>query len=132
MATAFSFELVSPEKLILSGEAAEVIVPGSEGYFTVMANHAPLMSTVKPGIVEVKMVDGETHSVFVKGGFADVSPAGFTLLAELATPVADLTAEDLDTHISAANEAATNAKTDASKEAAIQLSNQLKEVKAAL
>ncbi|MBL4599601.1 MAG: F0F1 ATP synthase subunit epsilon [Hyphomicrobiales bacterium] len=132
MATAFSFELVSPEKLILSGEADEVIVPGSEGYFTVMANHAPLMSTIRPGIVEVKMTDGETHSIFVKGGFADVSPSGFTLLAELATPVADLSAEDLDKHISDADEAATNAKTDAAKEAAIQLSNQLKEVKAAL
>ncbi|MFK7903046.1 MAG: F0F1 ATP synthase subunit epsilon [Nitratireductor sp.] len=132
MANAFTFELVSPEKLILSGEASDVIVPGSEGYFTVMANHAPLMSTVKPGVVEVTMADGEKHSIFVKGGFADVSPAGFTLLAEQATPISELEASDLDAQITAADEAAENAKTDGAKEAAIQLSSQLKEVKAAL
>ena len=58
MAEAFAFELVSPEALILSGEADEVVVHGTEGYFTVMAHHAPFMSTVKPGVIDVKLADG--------------------------------------------------------------------------
>ena len=66
MAEPFSFELVSPEALVLSGEASEVVVPGTEGYFTVLANHAPLMSTIKPGVVDVKMADGETSQIFVR------------------------------------------------------------------
>lgn len=132
MAEAFTFELVSPEKLILSGEAIEVIVPGSEGYFTVMANHAPLMSTLKPGVVEVKLADGEDHKIFVRGGFADVSPSGFTLLAEMATPVADLSADQLDEQIAQAQASADDAKSDAAKEASMLLVNQLGEVKAAL
>lgn len=131
MAEAFTFELVSPEKLVLSGDATEVIVPGSEGYFTVMANHAPLMSTIKPGFVEVKLADGD-HKIFVQGGFADVSPEGFTLLAEMAKPASELTAEDLDAQIKSAETSVENAKSDAAKEAASLLVNQLNEVRAAL
>lgn len=89
MSEAFSFELVSPEALVLGGEASEVVVPGTEGYFTVLANHSAFMTTVKPGIVDVKMSDGEAKRIFVRGGFADVSPTGFTLLAEQATMLED-------------------------------------------
>jgi F-type H+-transporting ATPase subunit epsilon len=99
MAEAFSFEVVSPEALILGGEAIAVDVPGAEGYFTAMANHAPFMTTVKPGVVNVKMADGAVERIFVRGGFADVSPTGLTLLAEHATMVKDLNVEELDEHI---------------------------------
>ena len=58
MANAFNFELVSPERLLLSEQVTSVVVPGSDGYFTVMANHAPLMSTIRPGVVEVTLADG--------------------------------------------------------------------------
>ena len=96
MAEPFSFELVSPEALVLSGEASEVVVPGTAGYFTVLANHAPFMSTVKPGVVEVQMADGEKSQIFVRGGFADVSPDGLTLLAEQAISLADFDMNELE------------------------------------
>lgn len=99
MSEAFSFEVVSPEALVLGGEAIAVDVPGAEGYFTAMANHAPLMTTVKPGVVNVKMADGTVERIFVRGGFADVSPTGLTILAEHATMVKDLDVSELDQHI---------------------------------
>jgi len=99
MSEAFSFEVVSPEALVLGGEAVAVDVPGSEGYFTAMANHAPFMTTVKPGVVNVKMADGSIERIFVRGGFADVSPSGLSLLAEHATMVENLDMNDLDDHI---------------------------------
>ena len=104
MADSFAFELVSPEALVLSGDASEVIVPGTEGYFTVLANHAPVMSTVKPGVVEVKMADGGSQKIFVRGGFADVSPSGLTLLAEHAVSLEDFNMEDLEQQIRNAQE----------------------------
>lgn len=99
MAEAFSFEIVSPEALVLSGEAIAVDVPGSEGFFTAMANHAPFMTTVKPGIINVRMEDGSVERIFVRGGFADVSPSGLTLLAEHATMLKHLDLKDIDDHI---------------------------------
>ncbi|MEL7429980.1 MAG: F0F1 ATP synthase subunit epsilon [Pseudomonadota bacterium] len=104
MAEAFQFELVSPEALVLSGDAHEVVVPGKEGYFTVLANHAPFMSSVKPGVVDVVMADGAKSQIFVRGGFADVSPSGFTLLAEQAVPLKDFDMAELDRQIVDAGE----------------------------
>ena len=83
MAEAFQFELVSPERLLLSEQIIEVVVPGTEGYMTVMAHHAPLMATVKPGVVAVKTPDGKLDSYVVFGGFVDITPDGCTLLAEI-------------------------------------------------
>ena len=131
MADAFTFELVSPEKLIFSGDATEVMVPGSEGYFTVMNNHAPFMSTVKPGVVEAKLADGAEMKIFVKGGLADVSPNGFTLLAEQAVEVAAMDSAMIDDQISAA-EADLEAAIEDKKQAAQEKVDQLKEVKASL
>lgn len=131
MADAFTFELVSPEKLIFSGDATEVMVPGSEGYFTVMNNHAPFMSTVKPGVVEAKLADGAEMKIFVKGGLADVSPNGFTLLAEQAVEVAAMDSAMMDEQISAA-EADLDAAIEDKKQAAQEKVDQLKEVKASL
>jgi F-type H+-transporting ATPase subunit epsilon len=111
MAGNFAFELVSPERLLLSGEASEVSVPGAEGYFTVMANHSPVMSTIRPGIVTVKQAGGEKRFV-VLGGFADITPAGCTILAESATPVGEMNAADLDAAIASAKDAAASAKGD--------------------
>ena len=131
MADAFTFELVSPEKLIFSGDATEVMVPGSEGYFTVMNNHAPFMSTVKPGVVEAKLADGVEMKIFVKGGLADVSPNGFTLLAEQAVEVAAMDKAMMNDQISAA-EADLEAAIEDKKQAAQEKVDQLKEVKASL
>jgi F-type H+-transporting ATPase subunit epsilon len=85
MAT-FHFDLVSPEKLLFSGEVSQVDVPGAEGDFGVLANHAPLVSTMRPGILVVYHEGGEQLPVVVNGGFAEVGPAGLTVLAEMAVP----------------------------------------------
>ena len=74
MAEPLHFDLVSPERLLVSEEVESVVVPGAEGYFTVLARHAPFMSTLKPGLVEVKELSGGTQKIFVRGGFADVTP----------------------------------------------------------
>ena len=132
MADAFNFELVSPERLLFSEQVTAVVVPGSDGYFTVMANHAPMMTTIRPGVVEASLADGTTKRLFVRGGFADVSASGFTLLAELAMPVEDLNADMIDSQIKSADEYLTAAVGDAKKQAALQQLNQLKELKSAL
>lgn len=87
MANAFNFELVSPEKLLLSEQITEVVVPGEGGYFTVMANHAPTMATLQPGVAEVKTADGKHDRYVILGGFVDVTPTSCTLLAESAIHV---------------------------------------------
>ncbi|AHB01481.1 F0F1 ATP synthase subunit epsilon [Brucella ceti TE28753-12] len=74
MAQAFQFELVSPERLLLSAQVTEVVIPGSEGYLTALAGHSPLMTTIMPGVVSVKLADGKTDSYVVFGGFADITP----------------------------------------------------------
>jgi F-type H+-transporting ATPase subunit epsilon len=92
MAEPLHFDLVSPERLLISEEVESVLVPGSEGYFTVLARHAPVISTLKPGLVEVKGLDGAVRKIFVRGGLADVNPSGLTLLAEQAIHLDDLDA----------------------------------------
>jgi F-type H+-transporting ATPase subunit epsilon len=85
MAT-FHFDLVSPERLLFSGEVTQVDLPGSEGDFGVLAGHAPIVTTLRPGILTV-FEDRSEMRVVVNGGFAEVSPAGLTVLADLAVPV---------------------------------------------
>jgi F-type H+-transporting ATPase subunit epsilon len=86
MAAKLHFSLVSPERELFSGEVDQVDAPGSEGDFGVLAGHAPFMTTLKEG--RVKAYDGDETMVFeVRGGFADVTPAGLTILAEYAAPV---------------------------------------------
>ena len=84
MAT-FQFDLVSPEKLLFSGAVTQVDVPGSEGDFGVLAGHAPMVTTLRPGILVVYRDGGELR-VVVNGGFAEVSPTGMTVLADMAVP----------------------------------------------
>jgi F-type H+-transporting ATPase subunit epsilon len=84
MAT-FHFDLVSPEKLLFSGEVNQVDLPGSEGDFGVLAGHAPLITTLRPGILVIFGESGELPMV-VNGGFAEVGPAGLTVLADMAVP----------------------------------------------
>lgn len=113
MAT-FSFELVSPERVLFSGEATSVVVPGSEGEMTVLANHAPVMTALRPGIVTV---DG-ARRLFVRGGFADITPAGLTLLAEQAVPVEEIDVEKVAAEIRNAQEDLRDARTEEARKAA--------------
>ena len=83
------FELVSPEKLVFSGEVDQVDVPGSEGDFGVLAHHASMVTTLRPGIMTVH--DGGSKQGFVVfGGFAEVSPRGLTVLADAAVAIDDV------------------------------------------
>ena len=74
MADGVKIEIVSPEKLVISQQALSVTVPGTEGYFTAMGEHAPLMSTLKPGFITVTDMGNMAHVFYVRGGFADVAP----------------------------------------------------------
>ena len=88
MAT-FHLDLVSPEKLLFSGEVEQVDVPGAEGDFGVLAGHAPTVATLRPGILTVQGAGGE-QKIVVLGGFAEVSAQGLTVLADVAETVADI------------------------------------------
>jgi F-type H+-transporting ATPase subunit epsilon len=98
MAT-FHFDLVSPEKLVFSGEVEQVDVPGAEGDFGVLASHAPMVTTLRPGILTVRGGNGE-QKIVVLGGFAEVSPDGLTVLADVAENVADIDRTMITTRIS--------------------------------
>jgi F-type H+-transporting ATPase subunit epsilon len=115
MAEPLHFDLVSPERLLLSEEVESVVVPGSEGYFTVLARHAPLMSTLKPGLIEVRNLGGGTRKIFVRGGFADVNPSGLTILADQAIPLEELDAATLAQQVRDAEEDLADAGEDAAK-----------------
>ena len=90
MAETFKFELVSPEKVLVSSDVGEVIVPGAEGDFTVLPRHAPVISMLRPGVLRIPGMDGKTSEIYVRGGLADVGADRLTVLAEQAIPVADL------------------------------------------
>jgi F-type H+-transporting ATPase subunit epsilon len=83
---ALHFELVSPEKLVFSGDVQQVDVPGAEGEFGVLEGHAPMVTTLRPGILTVH-AGGSAEKIVVLGGFAEVSAAGLTILADVAEPV---------------------------------------------
>ena len=130
MANKIAFDLVSPEKLLLSAEADMVTVPGTEGYMGVMAGHAPLVSTLRAGMVDVQ-VDGKDDRYFIKGGFAEINPEKITVLAEEAIPMTELDLAVLDQRIKDAQEDEVSAKTDADRQAAALLVDDLKLVRAA-
>jgi F-type H+-transporting ATPase subunit epsilon len=90
-----NFELVTPEALLFSGTADMVVVPGNEGDFGVLAGHAPLMSTIRPGFLEIHK-GASVERVFISGGFADVNPAGLTVLADAAMKPDDVNAAVFD------------------------------------
>lgn len=95
----FRFELVSPEKILASEEASMVIVPGEEGDFGVLADHAPLLSSVRAGVVTVTLPSGEVRRIFVSGGFADVSGTQCAVLAEEAVTLEDLDRATLEAEL---------------------------------
>ena len=110
---ALHFELVSPEKLVFSGEVQQVDLPGAEGDFGVLENHAPVVTTLRPGILTVHTAGG-AQRIVVLGGFAEVSASGLTVLAEVAETVADMDRAVLATRITDLEQRI--AKTDAGAE----------------
>ena len=129
MSEKFIFEFVSPENLILSKEVKEVIVPGSEGAFTVLYGHAPVISSLKPGILTI-IEDENVDSVdyFVLGGFADVSSKGLTILAENAILRDELSTEFLDAMIKNSEAEIVASDNDITKQRFQEKVDQLKEI----
>ena len=112
MADTFSFELVSPERRLASMKAAEVEIPGAEGDLTAMPQHAPLITTLRPGILRAAGPEGEKRFV-VTGGFAEVTPEAASVLAERALPVEDASGALFDELIAEARTAADAAPEEA-------------------
>jgi F-type H+-transporting ATPase subunit epsilon len=130
MADKIKFDLVSPERLLLSKQVDMVTVPGTEGYMGVIAGHAPLVSTLRAGMIDM-LDDGVDTRFFIRGGFAEINPTKITVLAEEAIPFSELDIAVLDQRISDAQEDEIAAKTDADRTRAAQLVDDLKLVKAA-
>jgi F-type H+-transporting ATPase subunit epsilon len=85
----FHFELVSPERVLFTGEVDQVDIPGSEGDFGVLAGHAPLVARVRPGVLIIR-TDGNDLRMAVRGGLAEIANDNLTMLAEYAIPVEDI------------------------------------------
>lgn len=114
MADRIQFELVSPAKLLASMDVDMVVVPGTEGDFAVMPGHQPVVSTLRPGALDVYAngADRPSERYFVAGGFAEMALDSFTVLAETAIPVAELEQSHLEQEIQNAREDIEDAKTD--------------------
>ncbi len=112
------FELVAPEALVASAAADMVVVPGAEGDFGVLAGHAPLISLVRPGVIDVHDEGGVTMRIFVAGGFAEVTQARLTVLAEEAAPVDALDRGAIEARLDRAEKEAGAAETEKEKAAA--------------
>ena len=131
MADKIHFDLVSPEQMLLSEDVIMVTLPGTEGYFGVLAGHAPVISTLKPGVIDVK--DGESSMrIFVRGGFAEVDPNRVVVLAEEAIPLEGLDTEALDARIRDTEEDLTLAKTDAERARVEETLDYLRQLRAAV
>lgn len=115
MAETFGFELVSPEKLLLSVDAEMVTVPGDAGDMGILPGHAPVISSLRLGVIEVTKAGGGEERIFVAGGFAEMSNNKLTVLAEEAMPVADLKRDKLEAKLKDAREDLADAKQDHAK-----------------
>jgi F-type H+-transporting ATPase subunit epsilon len=117
MADKVQFELVSPERLLVSQAVDMVVVPGSEGDFGVLPGHAPFISTVRPGVIEVYEGSTVTERIFVAGGFAEVSNDRCTVLAEQAAPLTDVDRAEMEGELRSLNEELAAARDDAERAA---------------
>lgn len=131
MADKLHFNLVSPERELMSAEVDQVDIPGTEGWIGVLPNHSPLMTALAPGMVRIRTGSDEQR-IFVRGGFAEISPAGLTVLAEEAMKAEDLNAERIAQQVKNAEEDLADADTDEKKLAANQALASLKELQAAM
>ncbi|MEE2943748.1 MAG: F0F1 ATP synthase subunit epsilon [Pseudomonadota bacterium] len=130
MATTMQFDLVSPERALASLQASAVQIPGADGDMTAMPDHAPTITTLRPGVLTVEGPDG-TSSYAVTGGFAEINAEGTSVLAEKAIPTADITAADMEELIATAKDAAENAAAE-NKDAAAKALADMEALRAAL
>jgi F-type H+-transporting ATPase subunit epsilon len=128
-----AFELVSPERLLLSGEADMVALPGSEGDMGILPGHAPLITSLRPGVIEVDgMAEADERRIFIAGGFAEVAGDRLTVLAEEAMPVSQLNRSDIEQRIKNAQEDVEDAKDDDSRRRAQQRLDHLRDLLSAV
>ena len=132
MAEKLAFDLVSPEALLMSENVDMVTVPGADGDFGVLAGHAPVISTLRPGVIEIAGAPGGPQRIFVRGGFAEVTPAGLTVLAEEAIPLDQLDSAALDQKIKDAEEDVADAKSDEVRRLAQEQLDHLKQLQQSL
>lgn len=132
MAETFRFELVSPERVLVSADVAEVIVPGSEGDFTVLPQHAPVIATLRPGILRIPGMDGKLSEIYVRSGLADVGPESLTILAEQALSVSEVDAAMIAQEIKNAEEDLADAEDEDKKRQAQETLEQLRTLSDAL
>lgn len=114
MAETFKFELVSPERILMSVDAEEVIVPGSEGQFTVLSGHAPVISTLTPGVLHATLPDSK-KGIFVRSGFAEVTPEKLTVIVEKAFVVDEVDTRHIDDELKAVQDALDSEDDDEAK-----------------
>ncbi len=126
MADTFKFELVTPERMLMSQDAARVVVPGMEGRFTVLPGHAPVISALRPGMIELTLTDAKTTRIFVRGGFAEVDAGHVTVLAERAWDVEQLDQATIASELQAAEAELAQAASDTARLAAVTAVEQLK------
>ena len=110
MAEKVQFDLVSPERVLASREVDMVTLPGAEGEFGVLPEHAPLVALLRPGVIQIHEGDKVTERVFVGGGFAEVSEEGCTVLAESAEPLEEIEAGEAQERLREAETARDQAK----------------------
>ncbi|MBN2905947.1 MAG: F0F1 ATP synthase subunit epsilon [Rhodobacteraceae bacterium] len=111
MADTMQFDLVAPERRVASEQAMQVVIPGNEGDLTAMPDHAPLITTLRPGVLEVFTAKGSQKYV-VTGGFAEITAEGVTVLAERSHPVEEVTQEMINEMVAAARAAHKEAHAD--------------------
>ena len=132
MADKVAFELVSPERLLLTADVDMVVVPGSEGDFAVLPGHAPMISTLRPGALEIYEDESARDRYFVAGGFAEVSGDRLVVLAGEAIPLAELDRARLEQQIQDAEEDIADAKDEASRDRAQERTDHLHDILASL
>ncbi|HVY04080.1 MAG TPA: F0F1 ATP synthase subunit epsilon [Caulobacterales bacterium] len=131
MAEKLVFSLVAPERELFHGEVDQVDVPGTEGNFGVLPRHAPVMAMIRPGPLRI-LNDGAERRIFVNGGFADVTPAGLTILAEEAIDLAEIDTATVEQHLKDAREDLTLARDDAARAVVDKRIARLEALRAAL
>ena len=132
MAEKIHFDLVSPERMLLSEDVDMVTLPGAEGYFGVLAGHAPVISSLRPGVIEVTGGSTPNLRLFVRGGFAEVDAKKVIVLAEEAIPMADFDMAALDRRIADTEEDLVIAKTDAERALVSEQLDHLRQLRSVL
>lgn len=126
MAEGIHIEIVAPDRLVMSGDVRSATVPAQEGYFTVMGDHAPVLALLRPGFVTVVEDGSESQVFFVRGGSAEVSPEGLTILAEQARAIADFDRAGVEEELRQAEEELARATTIEGQSAAQALVDALR------